>query len=287
MRSTLGEKWFYGLNYGFLLLLGVSTIFPFLYIVSVSLTPLSEVMRHGGFILIPRSVTFDAYKEVFFDSLIPRSLLNTIFVTIMGTGLGLLITTTMGFGLAKREVPGNRIYIFLIVFTILFQGGTIPTYLVVKELGLINTLFALFVPTLVTPFHLLIAKTFMEQLPGELEDASMIDGASEFGYLVRVVLPLSLPLLATIGLFNAVYYWNLYFPGVLYTTKQELFPLQLALQQLITVPENSSVASDAAELPPETMKMAGIVVSTLPIVIVYPFLQKYFVKGATLGAVKG
>ncbi|TBL71103.1 carbohydrate ABC transporter permease [Paenibacillus thalictri] len=286
MRHSTGEKWFYSLNYVLLLLLGIGTVVPFLYIAAVSLTPLTEVMRHGGFILFPTQITFAAYEQIFTESLIPRSLLNTVIVTLLGTLFGLLLTMAMGFGLARKEVPGRRIYIFLVVFTILFNGGIIPTYLVVKNLGLINSLLALFVPTLISPFHLLIAKTFMEQLPGELEDAAVIDGAGEAGYFVRVVLPLSLPLLATLGLFNAVYYWNLYFPGLLYITKADLFPLQVALQQLVTVPE-PAVAAEAVALPPETMKMAGVVVSTLPIVIVYPFLQKYFVKGATLGAVKG
>jgi putative aldouronate transport system permease protein len=286
MKQSIGEKWFSGFNHAFLLLLGIGTIFPFMYIVSVSLTPLSEVMKHGGFILLPTQITFAAYEQVFAESIIPRSLLNTVIVTLLGTFFGLLLTFAMGFGLAKKEVPGQRIYIFLVVFTILFQGGIIPTYLVVKNLGMINTLFALFVPTLISPFHLLIAKTFMGQLPEELEDAAIIDGASEVGYLARIVIPLSLPLLATLGLFNAVYYWNLYFPGLLYITKSSLFPLQLALQQLVTVPE-PAMMTEAMALPPETMKMAAVVVSTLPIVIVYPFLQKYFVKGATLGAVKG
>jgi putative aldouronate transport system permease protein len=285
MRQSTGEKWFYGVNYVFLALLGIGTILPFMYIVSVSLTPLSEVMKHGGFILLPSQITFSAYKEVFTDSIIPGALLNTVLVTVFGTLFGLLLTLPMGYGLAKKEVPGRKVYIFLVVFTILFNGGIIPTYLVIKNLGLLNSLLALFIPTLISPFHLLIAKTFMEQLPEELEDAAVIDGANELGYLVRIVIPLSLPLIATLGLFNAVYYWNLYFPGMLYITKSELYPLQVALQQLVAVPEPAM--GEAAELPPETMKMAAVVVSTLPIVIVYPFLQRYFVKGATIGAVKG
>lgn len=287
MKISRGEKWFHVANYVFLGLLGLSAVFPFFYIVSVSLTPLSEVLKHGGFILLPKQITLDAYKQVFTQTAIPQSFLNSLYIMFFGTTLSLMLTMAMGFGLAKREIPGRNIYVLLVVFTIIFNGGIIPTYLVVKDLGLLNSLWAIIISLLMSPFNLLIAKTFLEQVPQELEDAIEVDGASELAYFLRIVIPLSKPVIATLGLFNAVYFWNIYFYGALYITKSKLFPLQVTLQQLIANPDPSVMMGSEIPLSPETLIMAGVVVSTLPIVIVYPFLQKYFVKGATLGAVKG
>ncbi|MBO9606771.1 MAG: carbohydrate ABC transporter permease [Paenibacillaceae bacterium] len=282
------EKWFQYANYALLLVIGLGALFPFLYIVSVSLTPTSVVDRYGGFLIFPRQITFAAYEQVFTNSAIPRSLLNSLFITGVGTLLSLLVTAVMGFGLAKQGVPGRSVYLFLVVFTILFSGGIIPTYLVVKDVGLLNSLWSLIIPTLINPFNLLIFKTFFQQLPKELEDAAVIDGSGELGIFVRITLPLSVAVLLTIGLFYAVFYWNVYFHAILYLTDAERYPLQVALRQLLMQPDPTVLdMSSDYEVPAETMKMAGVVVSTLPIVLAYPFVQKYFMKGATLGAVKG
>jgi putative aldouronate transport system permease protein len=288
MIMSRGERWFHFANTWFMLLIGLGALFPFMYIVSVSLTPTSIVDQYGGFLIFPRQITFAAYKDVFFNSGIPRSLLNSLFVTGVGTTLSLLFTTMMGFGLAKHGVPGRSIYLFLVVFTILFNGGIIPTYLIVKDVGLLNSLWSLIIPTLISPFNLLIVKTFFQQIPQELEDAAVIDGCGELGIFVRITLPLSVAVILTIGLFYAVSYWNVYFHAILYLTDSELYPLQVALRQLLLQPDPTALDMSADyEVPTETMKMAGVVVSTLPIVLVYPFVQKYFLKGATLGAVKG
>lgn len=287
MKISRGEKIFRLINYIFLALLGAGSVIPFMFVISVSITPLSEVMRHGGFMLFPTDITFTAYTEVFTKSTIPRALSNTLFVTSAGTFLSLIFSAVMGFGLAKKGVPGRKIYLFFVVFTMLFSGGIIPTYLVVKSLGLLNTLWAIILPIMITPFNLLIVKTFFEHLPDELEDAATIDGCSDLGVLARIVIPLSVPVLVTIGLFYAVNYWNVYFPGILYITDTQLYPLQVALQQMLVSPDMSDMFMDDIPVPSQTLKMAAVVVSSLPIIIVYPFLQKYFVKGATLGAIKG
>lgn len=281
-----GEKIFYAITLLVLMLLGIGALVPFLYVIAVSITPLAEIARHGGFVFLPREITWEAYRQVFTHSTIPMAFRNTLIVTLAGTFLSLLATVLMGFGLAKNGVPGRRWYLLLVVFTMLFSGGIIPTYLVVRATGLLNSPWALIIPTLISPFNLLIAKTFFSQVPQELEEASTIDGASEGGFLLRIALPLSLPMLATLGLFYAVQYWNLYFPGILYLTKADLYPLQVALQQLLVAPDFMDMQNNYKSLPTETLKMAAVVVSTLPIMLIYPLLQKYFVKGSTLGAVK-
>ncbi len=286
MKHTRGERIFYTINALLLAIVGIVCLFPFLYVISVSLTPLTEVMKHNGFLVIPRDVTFAAYKQVFMQSSIPQGFKNTVIITLVSVALSLVITSLMAFGLAKKEVPGRKIYLFLVVFTILFHGGIIPTFLVVKSVGLLNSLWALIIPNMIVPLNLLIMKTFFEQIPPELEDAAVIDGSGEYGILRHVVLPLSAPVLATIGLFYAVQNWNIYFLGILYISDPHLYPLQVVLRQLFAAPDPSFMDAEVA-VPPETMKMAAVVVSTLPIVMVYPFLQKYFVKGANLGAVKG
>ncbi|WP_167859026.1 carbohydrate ABC transporter permease [Paenibacillus cymbidii] len=287
MSMSMGEKWFQWLNYFFLLLIAIGSVFPFLYIISVSLTPLADVMKHGGFILIPRHVTFEAYSHVFTRTNVPRSMLNSLYITFFGTILSTMLTLAMGYGLAKREVPGKNVYVLLVVFTIVFSGGIIPSYLIVKYLGLLNSLWSIILSFLISPFNLLIAKAFLEQLPQELEESTEVDGAGELTYFLKIVIPLSKPVIATLSLFNAVFFWNMYFYGALYITKQELLPLQVALKQLIASPDPSLMMGQEMPLSPETLIMAGVVVSTLPIAILYPFLQKYFIKGATLGAVKG
>lgn len=286
MKSTKSEKIFYATNYLLMAIVGAVCLFPFLYVLAVSLTPLSEVLRHGGFMILPKEITFVAYKQVFLESSIPQGFKNTMLVTVSAVALSMTITVLMGFGLAKREVPGRKAYIFLVVFTILFHGGIIPTFLVVQATGLLNSLWALIIPQLIIPLNLLIIKTFFEQLPAELEDAAVMDGCSDLLVLLRIVLPLSAPALATVGLFYAVHSWNTYFLGILYISNAELYPLQVALRQLFMV-QDPSLMEAATPIPPETMKMAAVMVSTLPIVLVYPFLQKYFVKGANLGAIKG
>jgi putative aldouronate transport system permease protein len=214
-------------------------------------------------------------------------MLNSLFITFFGTLLSTMLTLAMGYGLAKKEVPGKNFYVLLVVFTIVFSGGIIPTYLVVKNLGLLNSLWSIILSFLISPFNLLIAKAFLEQVPQELEESTEVDGAGELTYFLKIVIPLSKPVIATLSLFNAVFFWNMYFYGALYITKQELLPLQVALRQLIASPDPSLMMGQEMPLSPETLIMAGVVVSTLPIVILYPFLQKYFIKGATLGAVKG
>ncbi|RAV22005.1 carbohydrate ABC transporter permease [Paenibacillus contaminans] len=270
----------------------LSTLFPLYYVVVMSITPFSEVLKNGGFVVIPSKVTLEAYTQIFSSPRIPEALKVSATVTIVGTALNLLVTTLLAYPLSKKAMPGRNAILLAIVFTMLFSGGIIPTYLVVSGLGLTNTLGALIVPGLVSTFNMLIMKTYFENLPSEIEDAAHVDGCSDMQTLARIILPLSMPIMATLGLFYGVTHWNAYFGGIMYLTDKSLYPIQVVLRNMIQTPNVSQElqivnAAELNTLPPETVKMATVVVAVLPVLAVYPFLQKYFIKGMLIGAVKG
>ncbi|GIP39807.1 ABC transporter permease [Paenibacillus sp. J31TS4] len=272
-------------------LFSLSTLFPLYYVFIMSITPFAEVLRNGGFVIIPETLTWEAYKTIFGSPVVPQALKVTVIITVGGTFLNLLVTTLLAYPLSKKALPGRNIILMAIVFTMLFSGGLIPTYLVVRATGLTNTLWALMIPGLVSTFNMLIMKTYFQNLPEEVEEAARVDGSGDIQTLVRIILPLSLPIMATLGLFYGVTHWNAYFGGIMYLTDKSLMPIQVVLRNMIQTPSVSSeLAVDASlvqQLPPETIKMATVVVAILPILAVYPFLQKYFIKGMLIGAVKG
>ncbi|OAS15657.1 carbohydrate ABC transporter permease [Paenibacillus oryzisoli] len=272
-------------------LFALVTLFPLYYVAIVSITPYVEVMKNGGFVIWPEHVTFQAYKEIFSSPRIPQALKITVFITVVGTTLNLVVTTLLAYPLSKKSVPGRNFILMALVFTMIFSGGIIPLYILVRSLGLYDSVWALVIPGMVSTFNLLIVKTYFENLPAEVEEAARVDGCGELATLFRIVLPLSAPIMATIGLFYGVTHWNEYFKGIFYLSDKSLMPMQVVLRSMIQTPNVStelsinSLVLDA--LPPETIKMAVVVVATLPLLIIYPFLQKYFVKGALLGSIKG
>ncbi|MDR6551631.1 carbohydrate ABC transporter permease [Paenibacillus qinlingensis] len=267
------------------------TLFPLYYVAIVSITPYVEVMKNGGFVIWPEHITLQAYKEIFGSPRIPQALKITVFITVVGTTLNLIVTTLLAYPLSKKSVPGRNFILMALVFTMIFSGGIIPLYILVRSLGLYDSVWALVIPGMVSTFNLLIVKTYFENLPAEVEEAARVDGCGELATLFRIVLPLSAPIMATIGLFYGVTHWNEYFKGIFYLSDKSLMPMQVVLRSMIQTPNVStelsinSLVLDA--LPPETIKMAVVVVATLPLLIIYPFLQKYFVKGALLGSIKG
>ncbi|THF75525.1 carbohydrate ABC transporter permease [Cohnella fermenti] len=277
--------------YTVLTVFGLATLFPLYYVAIVSITPYTEVLRNGGFLLFPETFTWDAYDAIFTSGVVPRALNITILITVLGTFLNLLVTTLLAYPLSKKFLPGRNAVLLGIVFTMLFSGGLIPTFLTVKATGLMNTIWALIIPGLVSTFNLLVMKTYFESLPAEIEEASKVDGCTDVGTLLRIVLPLSMPIMATLGLFYGVNHWNAYFGGIMYLNDRSLYPLQVVLRNMIITPsvsqELSVPQSSLSSLPPESIKMATVVVAIVPIIAVYPFLQKYFIKGMLLGAVKG
>jgi putative aldouronate transport system permease protein len=295
IRESAASRIFDMANYLLLAGLGIVALLPFLYIVAGSLTtPL--YYRLVGVSFDPVNWTLDSYRLLLgHGSRLLQSFKVTGFVTVVGTLLSLSATTALAYGISKKELPGHRFFVWFLFFQMLFGGGLIPFYLVVKSLGLINTVWAMILPGAVSAWYVFIIVRFFEALPSDLEDAARMDGCSELGILWHVILPLSKPVLATIGLFYAVGLWNQWFWATVFITDPNLKPLQLVLRdmlsQLIPIADTATaieMSKAAQEMPPiEVLRMAAIVVTVLPIVVVYPFLQKYFVKGVMIGAIKG
>lgn len=278
-----------GIIYVLLIAISLFTLFPFFYVAMVSVTSEAEVVRKG-IVLIPDQFAWGAYKTVLSNTFgIRQAYTITILRTVIGTSLSMIATTLAAYALSRKMLPGRSGLLFMIVFTILFSGGTIPTYLVVKSLGLMNSFWALIVPGLVSAFNLIIIKSFFEQLPSELLESATVDGAGELTTLWRIVLPLSMPSIVTISLFYAVGHWNSYFDGVLYLNDRRLWPLQVVLRTILLQSQMQEVQeqSNDASVSSLAIQMAAVIVSTVPILLVYPFIQKHFTKGVLIGAVKG
>ncbi len=286
MVKTKGDFLFEILVLLIITLVGLVCLLPILFVISYSLTPMAEMLRNGGFVLIPKQITFSAYGEMLKDPNLMNALKISATITVGGTFLNLVTTLMLAYPLSRDYLPGRKVFIQLIVFTMIFSAGTIPTYLIVKATGVINTLWALVLPGLVTVHNFIIMKAFFEGLPNDLFESARIDGAGEFRVLFRIVMPLSMPIVATISLYYAVAHWNTYQPAILYMVDADKMPLQVILRRMINSASMGDLNIDD-EIPPETLRMAAVCIATAPIVIVYPFLQKYFVKGTLAGAVKG
>ncbi len=290
--KSWGNRLFHTLNTGTLIVFSLIMIIPFIYIVLASFTSSDELMRKG-FVLFPTKWSLDGYRYIFSTGTIFKSLMITIYITVLGTLLNLFFTSLTAYPLARKSLDGRRLLLFLVLFTMLFSGGMIPTFLVVKATGLLDSSWSLIVPGLISAFNLIIMRNFFQQIPEELIESSKIDGSHEVGTLLRIVLPLSMPAIATFSLFYTVGHWNSYFSAVLYINDSELWPIQVWLRQIVILAQGSGIG-DSAQLdsefaipPAAVIKMAVIVISTVPILLFYPFLQKHFAKGVMLGSVKG
>ncbi|GFZ79038.1 putative ABC transporter permease protein YtcP [Paenibacillus marchantiophytorum] len=272
--------------YAAILILSVVFLFPLLYVISVSLTPYTEVLKHGGYMIFPTKIDFEAYKTLFNDDAIPRSFRTSLIITVGGTLISTFLTVLMAYPLSRKKLKLRSFFLLYVVFTMLFNGGIIPTYFVVQNLGLLNTVWAMMIPNAMTAFNILLMKSFMESIPEEIFESARIDGAKENRVLWQIVLPLSVPSLLTIGLFYAVTQWNLFFSAIMYITDAKLYPLQVIVRNIISA---SSLANANTEVvvPTMTLNMAAVVVSSAPIIAVYPFIQKHFMKGMLMGSLKG
>ncbi|NQX47968.1 carbohydrate ABC transporter permease [Paenibacillus tritici] len=288
INLTIGEKVWQAVVYFILILLSLLCLLPFLYVVAVSVTPESEVLRRG-IVIIPETFTFLAYKEVFISHGIGQAYKITLFRTIVGTLLNVFFTVIAAYPLSKKYLPGRSPFLLFIVFTMMFGGGLIPTYLLVRSLGLLNSPWVLIIPQLISAFNLVIIKGFFEQLPAEIEESARVDGASELQSLWRIILPLSLPVLSTISLFYAVGHWNSYFDAIVYINDSSLMPLQVILRNILlnVATQSADSLANSGAVSTFAVQMAAVVVTTVPILIVYPFMQKHFTKGVLLGSVKG
>ena len=273
--------------------MSITTILPFVYIIGASFASEYELATRPMFI-IPQDVTLDAYTYIFSSNKIANGFMNSIFITVVGTIINLFFTITMAYALSKTRLRGRNFFLNMVIFSMFFSGGMIPSYIVIANmLHLKDTYWSVLLPGAISAYNMMIVKNFFQSIPQELEDSAAIDGSTDIGILWRIVLPLSLPILATFGLFYAVGHWNAYFGAMIYMPgARDKWPLQVLLREIIIL--SNSSAGDMANMDPEfvqppeqSVKMAVIVVSTVPIMCVYPFLQKYFVKGVMVGALKG
>lgn len=280
------------------IILALLCIVPLLFVIMISLTSEAEI-NANGFKLIPDSLTLEAYKYVLTDggNLI-RAFFNSVTITVLGTALGLFLTTSFAYVLSRKEYKFNKFLTYVMLITMLFNGGMVSKYmLITRVLGWKNTLLALIVPAAVSAFNIVILRTFIKTtVPGEIIESARIDGASEFRTFINIVVPICVPGIATIGLFLCLGYWNQWMPSLLYTDKESLYTLQYLLMQIqnnIDYIANNADTLGAGflesiqNMPTESARMAIVVISTLPIACAYPFFQKYFISGLTIGAVKG
>ena len=286
VRKTADEYVISGFSY---LIVGVFALLcfvPILLVVIYSFTPYDLYLKNH-FDFFPSRLTLDAYRMVTNYRYIWTGYGNTLYITFFGSILSLIVLVLTGYPLSKKDLKGRNVYMTLWIITMFFSGGMIPNYFLIRTLGLLNNRWSLILPGLVSCYNLILMKNYIQGLPGSLEEAALIDGANDLVVLVRIVLPLSAPILATLGLFTAVGYWNSYFNAIMYMTKRANWPLQLVLRELLFESAvNEMTAMDERVSTPFLLKMASIVVATVPIMCIYPFLQKYFMTGLALGGVK-
>jgi putative aldouronate transport system permease protein len=269
----------------------VIVLYPLIFIVSASISNPALVLN-GEVILLPKEITFEAYRTVFEDGQIWNGYGNTILFTTVGTAINLTMTTLAAYPLSRPDLPGRGAFMFLITFTMFFGGGLIPSYLLAKNLGMVDTMWALIIPGAIATYNLIVMRTyFQSSIPWEIQEAATIDGCSNWKLLTHVILPLSKPILAVMVLFYAVGHWNAYFNALIYIRSKDLYPLQLVLREVLMVSQadsfDSNVGLESKVLLAESMKYVVIIVSSLPVLVLYPFVQKHFVKGVMIGSLKG
>jgi putative aldouronate transport system permease protein len=291
IRLSRGERAFNVGNTVLLLGLVLVTVYPLLYVVFASFSEPSQLIANRGALFKPLGFSLDAYRMVLQNPMIAIGYRNTLFYVFAGTALNVVLTALGAYALSRQNVMLKTPILIMIIFTLFFNGGLIPTFLLIGQtLHMQDTVWAMIIPTAINTWNLIILKTAFESVPPSLEEAARIDGANDFTILWRVVLPLSLPALAVVVLFYSVAHWNAYFNALVYIQSRELYPLQLVLREILITSNVESmttgVSSGDTYQVAQTIKYATIVVATLPILLVYPFLQKYFVKGALIGAIK-
>ncbi|MCR8635322.1 carbohydrate ABC transporter permease [Paenibacillus radicis (ex Xue et al. 2023)] len=289
-HTTAGEKTFNFVNTIFMLALCFLTLYPFLYVLFSSFSDPGLLSAHRGLLYSPLSFSTEAYTAVFKNPMIATGYQNTLYYVVVGTMLNLFMTCLGAYVLSRKNVLFNNFIMFMIVITMVFHGGLIPSYLLVSNLGMLNTAWALIIPGAINTFNMIIMRTAFQAVPVSLEESARIDGANDFTILFKVVIPLSMPVIAVMILWYTVGHWNSYFSALIYLRDRELYPLQLVLREILITNSTSSMMTDVAVGDKiaigETIKHATIIVSTLPILLLYPFLQKYFVKGVMIGAIK-
>jgi putative aldouronate transport system permease protein len=262
-------------------------LFPFWIVIATSLADPQEVIANGGYVIWPQRPTLDIYRSLIDEGVVTKAMLVSTGITVIGTALSLVCTVFLAYALSRPQIVGGSLILKLILFTFLFPAGMIPTFLVVQNTKLLDTYAALVLPFLVSVFNLVVMRGFFMGIPAELLEAARMDGAGEFGILWRVVLPLSKSVVAVVGLFYGVTYWNRWFEAIIYFNDSQMWPLGTVLRSYVNAGAGGDAGSEGIAFAPQSMQMAMVVMATLPIICVYPFIQRYFAKGVLLGAVKG
>jgi putative aldouronate transport system permease protein len=297
INASKGDKVFDIVNIFLLVMAALIILYPLYFVLIASISD-PDLVNTGQVVLMPKGITFMGYVRVFKEKEILTGYRNTIFYTVLGTLVNLFFTLTAAYALSKKQLRGRNFFTLMFAFTMFFSGGLIPTYILVKNLNMLNKVWALIIPNAVTMYNIVIARTFfMNSVPSEIEESALIDGCNTTYTFIKIVLPLSKALIAVMALFYGVGHWNSYFSALIYITDRELYPLQLILREILVLNEMKAqmfeVMAEGEDVISIQMKIASmikytvIVVSSLPVLIIYPFLQKYFAKGVMLGALKG
>ena len=298
MRTNFsrGEKIFDTVNYTLMLILAVIFLYPFLYTVSRSLSDSAHIIR-GSVWLLPQGLNLEAYRALLDDSSIVRSILYTLAMTLSGVFLSIVMTTLAAFPLSKKHLRGRNLFMTIIIITMYFRGGLIPDYILIKNLNLLDSMGALVLPVLINTFNMIIMMNFFRGIPESLEEVAKIEGANNFQILLKIAIPLSLPMLATLTIFYSVGYWNTFFSALMYIQDPDKYVLQVMLYHVLDNAEavmnemylqaSQELSAGSSSVIPENLKSAMVIITAGPILVIYPFLQKYFVKGARVGAIKG
>ncbi|WJH29371.1 carbohydrate ABC transporter permease [Paenibacillus sp. CC-CFT742] len=285
------DRIFMILNYTFLILLVIVTLYPLLYVLFASLSDSAQLLANKGLLWKPVGFSLEAYKSVLANLGIATGFRNTLFILVFGVIVNLFMTALGAYVLSRKNVMWNKVFMFFIVFTMFFGGGLIPLYLVVKGVGLLDTLWSTILPFAISTFNLIIMRTSFMGIPDSLEESAKIDGANHFTILFRIIIPLSMPVIAVMILYYAVDKWNGWFYASVFIKSRELFPLQLVLREILIANSTESMSAGASAGDRfqigETIKYATIMVATIPILCIYPFLQRFFVKGVMVGSLKG
>ncbi|GIO89516.1 carbohydrate ABC transporter permease [Paenibacillus lactis] len=293
-RESFGDKCFVIVNAVLLTLVLIAVLYPLWFVLIASISDTAAVLT-GKVWLWPRDFTLAGYKIVLQNGELLRSYGNTVLYTAMGTAINLVLTVMAAYPMSRRDYRGRNALMAFIVFTMFFSGGMIPTYLLVKDLGMLNTIWAMVIPNAVSVWNIIIMRTFfLQSLPYEIQEAAQIDGCSDIKILLRIVLPLSKPILAVMVLFYAVGHWNAFFNALIYLTDRDLYPLQLILREILIQGQMASMMESGDTtgmarriMEAESIKYAVVIIANLPVLLLYPFLQKYFVKGVLVGSLKG
>lgn len=298
IKESKGDRLFLAANYIYLTIALIIVAYPLIYIISASISN-PQYVNSGEMWLFPKDLTFEGYKRVFQEGKIWTGYLNTIIYTVLGTAISLAITLPAAYAMSRKDFVGRNFFMGMFMVTMFFSGGLVPSYLLVKDLGMINTIWAIVIPSAASIYNIIVTRTFFQStIPRELEEAAQIDGASTTRLFFTVIIPLSMPIIAVMSLFYGVAQWNSYFSALIYLNDEARYPLQMVLRQILVLQQMSAATggmiegstaeamNNKAELA-SLVKYAVIIVSTLPIIVVYPFLQRYFVQGVMIGSVKG